>query len=87
MLDQYQKAAVYNGDCNALVVAAPGSGKTTVIVNKVVYLIKERHIDPENIIVITFTKAAARNMEIRFKNICDSSIPFLEPFTACFTDY
>lgn len=84
MLDQYQKAAVYNGDCNALVVAAPGSGKTTVIVNKVVYLIKEKHVDPENIIVITFTKAAARNMEIRFKSICDSSIPFFGTFHSLF---
>ena len=67
-LDKYQKSAVECMDRNALIVAAPGSGKTTVIINKVNHLVSERRIANENIIIITFTKAAAVNMKKRYIN-------------------
>lgn len=65
-LDRYQQKAVKSEDRNALVIAAPGSGKTTTIINRVSFLIKEKRINPDNIIVITFTRAAAMNMKERF---------------------
>ncbi|WP_392486489.1 ATP-dependent helicase [Haloimpatiens sp. FM7315] len=68
-LDKYQKDAVYTDNRNSLIVAAPGSGKTTVIINRVFYLINNRHINPDNIIVITFTKAAAMSMKKRYLNL------------------
>lgn len=46
--------------------AGPGSGKTTVIVKRICYLIRERHIPPEEILVVTFTKDAALSMQQRF---------------------
>ena len=49
-----------------LVLAGPGSGKTTVIVNRILYLIKECQIPPDNILVVTFTKDAALSMQKRF---------------------
>ncbi len=49
-----------------LVLAGPGSGKTTVIVARVRYLIEERKIPPQRILVITFTRAAADEMKQRF---------------------
>ncbi|MBQ4521668.1 MAG: ATP-dependent helicase [Lachnospiraceae bacterium] len=52
------------GPC--LVAAAPGSGKTTVITGRTAYLIQEKGISPSKILVITFTKAAAKEMEERF---------------------
>ena len=67
-LDNYQMKAINTKDKNVLVVAAPGSGKTTVIINRVNHLIEERDVRVGNIIVITFTRAAAENMKSRYKN-------------------
>jgi DNA helicase-2/ATP-dependent DNA helicase PcrA len=49
-----------------MVLAGPGSGKTRVIVHRVCFLIQEKQIPPENILVITFTKAAAVEMRQRY---------------------
>ncbi|MCR4749404.1 MAG: ATP-dependent helicase [Lachnospiraceae bacterium] len=51
----------------ALVIAGPGSGKTTVIVKRILNLIRNEHIDPSNILVITFSKPAALEMQRRFE--------------------
>lgn len=53
-------------DGPAMVLGTPGSGKTTVIINRVNNLICEYNVKPENILVITFTRAAAESMEERF---------------------
>lgn len=55
-----------HGEGPMLVLAGPGSGKTTVIVNRILYLIRERQIPPEEILVVTFTKDAALSMQNRF---------------------
>ena len=54
-----------------LVLGTPGAGKTTVIVNRVNNLIYEHHVNPENILVITFTRSAAQSMKQRFLDISD----------------
>lgn len=53
----------------ALVIAGPGSGKTTVITNRIYNLINQKHIRPEEILVITFSKAAAISMQSRFNEL------------------
>ena len=51
-----------------LLIAGPGSGKTFTITERIRYLIEEKGIEPSQILVITFTKAAASEMEQRFLN-------------------
>ena len=68
-LDKYQNKAVNINEKNVLVVAAPGSGKTTVIINRVNHLVTNLKVKIGNIIVITFTRAAADNMRTRYKNV------------------
>ena len=53
--------------------AGPGSGKTTVIVNRIISLIKEHSVSPSSILVITFTKAAAKSMRQRFLSLTGES--------------
>ena len=84
-LDKYQANAAFCRDEKVLVVAPPGSGKTTVIINRLEYLIKEMRVRPQNVVVITFTKAAANNMKERFKNIYNGiSYPFFGTFHGLF---
>ncbi len=52
-----------------MVLGTPGAGKTTVIVNRVNNLICQHGVKPENILVITFTRAAAESMRKRFLEI------------------
>lgn len=65
-LNTPQSEAVSHGRGPALVLAGPGSGKTLVITQRVKNLIEEQGVNPSNILVITFTKAAARQMKERF---------------------
>lgn len=61
-----QERAVKHKDGPMLVLAGPGSGKTFVITHRIQYLIEKHNISPSNILVITFTKAAALQMQERF---------------------
>ncbi len=130
-LDEQQKSAVFNEDRNVLVLACPGSGKTTVLINKVLYLTKYgisygsqrapgdltsgdltllkeyledknykylnsdkarleyllgfNRVNSSNIVVITFTKAAAMNMKKRFQALSESlDTPFFGTFHGLF---
>lgn len=80
-LSEEQRQAVEAMDDNILVSAGPGSGKTVVIVNRVYNLIKNKGVSPRNIIVITFTKAAANHMRKRFLVISGEGVsPFFGTF-------
>ena len=63
-----QEQAVRHIDGPCLVLAGPGSGKTAVITDRTRYLIEEAGIHPANILVVTFTKAAAMEMRERFRS-------------------
>lgn len=57
------------------VLAGPGSGKTFVITQRIRYLIEHYHVDPSSILVITFTKAAAMEMQQRFDRLMERTSP------------
>ena len=64
---QEKAIAFYKGP--AIVLAGPGSGKTTVITHRVKELILKHKVNPTKILVVTFSKAAAENMRLRFKSL------------------
>lgn len=67
--NEAQTKAICHKNGPAMVLAGPGSGKTLVITRRVEYLIKKYGVRPEQILVITFTKAAAKEMRERFARI------------------
>ena len=70
-LNEFQERAVCHKDGPALVLAGPGSGKTTVVTRRVKQLVEEYQVPPGEILVITFTRAAAREMQARFEGLMD----------------
>lgn len=67
-----QKKAIRHKEGPMLVLAGPGSGKTTVITNRIRYLTEKAGVDPSHILVITFTRAAAREMKERYEQIAQA---------------
>ena len=65
-LSAAQQQAIRKVDGAELLLAVPGSGKTTTLVARLGYMIRERQIPPENILVITFTRSAAADMQRRY---------------------
>ena len=64
-----QIEAIAHKDGPCMVLAGPGSGKTTVITNRIVNLIEKHKVKPEEILVITFSKAASKEMRDRFHEL------------------
>ncbi|MEG0296491.1 MAG: ATP-dependent helicase [Clostridium sp.] len=84
-LDKYQYDAVKINSRNSIIIAAPGSGKTTVIINRVNELIVNRQVKIGHIIIITFTRAAAENMKNRYKKVFNKDMaPFFGTFHGLF---
>lgn len=81
-MPQLNAANHYNGPM--MVLAGPGSGKTTVIIHRIKNLIEKYGVSPENILVITFTKAAAVEMKNRFLEISGSKSVSIGTFHSLF---
>ncbi len=69
MLDSTQMEAARHENGPCLVLAGPGSGKTTVITERIRFLTQEKAKPPEQLLVVTFTKAAAAEMRDRFLSL------------------
>mgnify|MGYP002974997907 CR=1 FL=1 len=69
--NEAQIQAIQHNTGPCMVIAGPGSGKTTVLTHRVRYLIERYGVNPSDILVITFTKAAAEQMKLKFKGLSE----------------
>jgi len=82
-LNKNQKEAIIDLEGPCLIVAGAGSGKTRVLTSRVVHIIKEKKAWPNQILCVTFTNKAAREMQNRIANFLkekQTSIPWLGTF-------
>ncbi len=82
-LNNKQNEAVINPDGPCLIVAGAGSGKTKVLTSRVIHIIKEKKAWPNQILCVTFTNKAAKEMQKRIASFLEekiSSLPWLGTF-------
>ena len=84
-LNPEQQKAVKATEGPCLILAGAGSGKTRVLTYKVAYLIKEKGVQPENILMVTFTNKAAGEMMERIRKLLNS--PTSQPVMGTFHSF
>lgn len=79
-----QEQAIQTIDGQLIVIACPGSGKTTTMLRRIRYMIEEKHISPEHILMLTFSNAAAREMRSRYEtNYKNDAVTFCTIHSMC----
>lgn len=73
-LDEQQQKAILNDEDNTLIIAGAGTGKTSTIVGKVAYLLEKGIAQPEELLLISFTKKAASEMKDRLSELLGTPI-------------
>lgn len=77
-LNEQQRQAIITDRKNVVLLAVPGSGKTTVLVSRIAYLIIQKGISYDNILTLTFSRESARDMKMRYEKLfsaISNSIP------------
>ena len=85
--EEQVQVVTYSGTAPLLVVAGPGSGKTSTILNRLLYLLKANQITEDKCAVITFTKAAALELQSRFCQLCKEEHHVYQVFFGTFHSF
>jgi DNA helicase-2/ATP-dependent DNA helicase PcrA len=89
VMNKMQKEAISHPMGPLLLLATPGAGKTTVLNARILYLILRQGVNPENILALTFSKAAAKEMGMRFQQLygqlIKSRVRFSTIHSFCYT--
>lgn len=64
--NEAQEKAIHTVNGQMIMIACPGSGKTTTLIRRIHYMISEAGVNPEEILMVTFTNAAAKEMKKRY---------------------
>ena len=75
-LNDKQKEIIKSDSKNMLVVAVPGSGKTHTLINRYIDIVINKNVDPQSIILITFTKKSGQEMYDRINKYVPNKLPF-----------
>ena len=67
-INEAQRQAVLTVEGPVLMIAGPGTGKTFTLVKRIAYLVVEKHVKPEEIMVVTFTEKAGRELITRISD-------------------
>ena len=78
-LEQDQSAAAFTLDTHVSVTAGPGSGKTTVLVERYLHILREKDVSVDQIVAITFTNRAANEMRTRLRSELDRLMRMAKP--------
>lgn len=68
-LDDQQRTALVTDEYSNLIIAGAGSGKTLTIIGKLKYLIEQKNVEPENILLLSFTKKTVDELNVRLNSI------------------
>jgi DNA helicase-2/ATP-dependent DNA helicase PcrA len=83
--DEFQQAAI-QAPTPALIVAGPGSGKTSTLIGRTAYLVYTLGIEPQRILALTFSRKAALEMEARLRQVLGNPLPRVSTFHAFCAD-
>ncbi len=83
--DAFQQAAI-EAPTPALIVAGPGSGKTSTLIGRVEYTVRTLGVLPQHILALTFSRKAAQEMEERLQHVLTGSLPTVGTFHAYCAD-
>ena len=72
-LNPEQRRAVFLEDRNSLILAGAGSGKTKVLTSRIAYLCREGQVSLDNVLAVTFTNKAAKEIQIRVSKMLGTS--------------